>query len=652
MPDRNSKANAAKRVSVIGRHDHLAVALRRSNIAPTVRFLPFDSTESVAASIKKACPDILFIEPLVCSPNETEFTGLKSLLDIRFDRDIKVQPYVLLYAFDAHRALKNASLRDFGQDITSTTGCTFIRLPLILHDLELVVLTAKKCLPLDRQTLLNDLRPASARLAKVLWNDFDHECRNLKRTAEGWKRLKRQLLPQFIQALDRISVTNDELRPELRKALEKVASQDSPHFELLYRVLANDEEEAVDTLSLSSGSLGTPVETSSPEKSSERGDPTIMIIDDDVDLVQEISEDLIGFGYKVALITDRYMKTEQILRRITANKAKIVLLDLKFGSVEKGFDILSGIKEQRSDTKVIIVTGYGNDTEVLIRAKHLGADEFVRKPITVSSLVQSIELLLTNRTVLIIDDHMDEVLTPDVESRFITQRCRVVSFSDPVQALNDLESRIIDVADVGLVLLDLKFGDSFEPGFTAFRRLKRIRQDIPIFILTGYASYQVIYDVAFKSLKDCFSPPSDDFMVKPLEEKHWPRIWGALFPEPDHLVLVPAKKRVVLMNIGDSPLAELRFAEKAFVLLHALALKRERGLETGIVPPGWEEQSQDQELRELRFYAWTGKEISEYRTEINSKLSKALKRDWELVGRDTDGSYILSEQIKRVRFSS
>jgi hypothetical protein len=147
-------------------------------------------------------------------------------------------------------------------------------------------------------------------------------------------------------------------------------------------------------------------------------------------------------------------------------------------------------------------------------------------------------------------------------------------------------------------------------------------------------------------------PPQDNFMVKPLSEEHWASIWGSLFPDPEHLVLIPSKRYVLLLNAGGSTLAEAKLPEKAFVLLHALALKRSCGSDAGIAPPGWEEPSDDGDLRGLKYYMWTGKEISEYRTELNAKIKKALRLDWELIGRASDGTYSLARQIKSATVKS
>ena len=50
-----------------------------------------------------------------------------------------------------------------------------------------------------------------------------------------------------------------------------------------------------------------------------------------------------------------------------------------------GLEILAFIKKKHSNIITIILTGYGNDDDV-VKAKKLGANEFLHKPISAKEL--------------------------------------------------------------------------------------------------------------------------------------------------------------------------------------------------------------------------------------------------------------------------
>lgn len=643
----------SKKVLIIDHDEFLIGALRRL-LAPARIITPVfcTSREAAAESLRTDTPRAAFINAHFGTDGDTHAGLTFACADIRLEPGISVQPEVIIYGFEPHERLRDFSLAEFGADLLTTPGFRFLRLPFTVEEFQAALAHAAGAAALAPEAIAADFRAVRMKLAEKLWREFEHDCRNLSQDAEGWNKLKEQHLPRFASEARRIEAGDGGLHARHRCELFAVVSDATPRFDALYDFLSGADSGRARELRRSQA-VRSPTEGAPMlNEPNAAGRATIMVVDDDHDFGRRLSDDLAAMNHQVLLITDINTKTEQIVRRVGTNKVGVVLLDLKFGTVEKGFEILREIKAERPGTKVILMTGYGSESDKVVRAKSLGADDFVRKPISARSLAQRLEGLLVARRVLVIDDHLEEVATDDFVSRFSAAACLLYSYKDPGKALSDLESRVINACDLHLVLLDLKFGDNFERGFSAFKRLKELRRDLPIFIVTGHGSYDVIHDIAFNSLKSHFMPPRDNFMVKPLSEDHWTTIWAALFPDPEHLVLIPSKKRLLLLNAGGSVLAETKLPEKAFVLLHALALKRSRGSDTGIVPPGWEESSDDEDLRALKYYMWTGKEISEYRTELNAKIKQALRLDWELICRAADGTYALTPQIKNATVKS
>ena len=73
---------------------------------------------------------------------------------------------------------------------------------------------------------------------------------------------------------------------------------------------------------------------------------------------------------------------------------EVVITDLRLTGVldEEGLEILQYIKEHKPDTKVILVTGYGN-SELKKRAYALGADYYFEKPVSTEILRDALKKL-------------------------------------------------------------------------------------------------------------------------------------------------------------------------------------------------------------------------------------------------------------------
>ncbi len=71
---------------------------------------------------------------------------------------------------------------------------------------------------------------------------------------------------------------------------------------------------------------------------------------------------------------------------------KVVIADIRLAGVlgEEGLEILKYVKKTNSETKVIIVTGYGNP-DVMKKAYTLGADFYFEKPVSFKILYEAMK---------------------------------------------------------------------------------------------------------------------------------------------------------------------------------------------------------------------------------------------------------------------
>ena len=104
-----------------------------------------------------------------------------------------------------------------------------------------------------------------------------------------------------------------------------------------------------------------------------RETPTILIIEDDQNMLQLLSRILESEGYCVVLAQDG-VSGMSLLREV---KPDLVLLDIMMPGPD-GYMILESIR-QHSNVPVIMVTAK-REKEALIKAFDLGADDYVKKP--------------------------------------------------------------------------------------------------------------------------------------------------------------------------------------------------------------------------------------------------------------------------------
>jgi DNA-binding NtrC family response regulator len=106
----------------------------------------------------------------------------------------------------------------------------------------------------------------------------------------------------------------------------------------------------------------------------------IAIVDDEVVVCRRLSQALSKDGYEVEAFT----AGRSFLERMQQQPFDIVFSDLRLPDID-GMEILAGTKAIRSETEVIIITGYGS-IESAIEAMREGAHHYVTKPLKLNEI--------------------------------------------------------------------------------------------------------------------------------------------------------------------------------------------------------------------------------------------------------------------------
>ncbi|WP_039849641.1 MULTISPECIES: sigma-54 dependent transcriptional regulator [Grimontia] len=112
----------------------------------------------------------------------------------------------------------------------------------------------------------------------------------------------------------------------------------------------------------------------------------ITLIDDEIDVVEAVSEMLELEGFTVSGFTD----PKVALKLLTPDAAHVVLCDVRMPELD-GLSMLDAIQHRAPRCKVILMSGHG-DIPMAIEAMKLGAFDFIEKPLQSDELVEKLSL--------------------------------------------------------------------------------------------------------------------------------------------------------------------------------------------------------------------------------------------------------------------
>lgn len=117
---------------------------------------------------------------------------------------------------------------------------------------------------------------------------------------------------------------------------------------------------------------------------------TVLIIDDDIQLLQALSSRLERAGYLVTTVA-----TEAELHAITLTEVQHILLDLKFREIS-GLGLIKPLKQRLNPQNIVILTGCSTGASAAAAFK-AGATNYLEKPIQTHRLLQCLAVSAYNR---------------------------------------------------------------------------------------------------------------------------------------------------------------------------------------------------------------------------------------------------------------
>jgi len=150
--------------------------------------------------------------------------------------------------------------------------------------------------------------------------------------------------------------------------------------------------------------------------------PTILLLEDDIQLSDTVKQFLELKGYKVFVAYDG-LQAEEIAYE---NSIDLMLLDVKVPQVS-GFDFLKLLRQKGVETPAMFITSL-NSVEDVEKGFSLGCDDYIRKPFALKELLVRVESLLkrsygTHDTMVT----LEEGLVFDIKESLLTQEGKKVA---------------------------------------------------------------------------------------------------------------------------------------------------------------------------------------------------------------------------------
>lgn len=117
----------------------------------------------------------------------------------------------------------------------------------------------------------------------------------------------------------------------------------------------------------------------------------VLIVDDDVELCELVTEYLEPEGFQIEAVHDG----ETGLQRALSGEHVLVVLDVMLPRMN-GLDVLRRLRAQSQQVSVIILTARGDDVDRIVGLE-IGADDYLPKPFNPRELVARIRAILRRR---------------------------------------------------------------------------------------------------------------------------------------------------------------------------------------------------------------------------------------------------------------
>lgn len=200
-------------------------------------------------------------------------------------------------------------------------------------------------------------------------------------------------------------------------------------------------------------------------------EPTILVVDDNEDLLETFAMILKRRGFKVETAENGACA----LDKFKGQDIDVTLMDIVMPEMN-GVEAFRKMKEIEPEASIILMTAY-SDEEMIQSAKDEGVHRVINKPIRIDQLIKLIKEAAADQPILVVDDDTDICKT-------LTEVLQLEGY-DVLSAESGEEAVMIaKEKECQMAFIDVKLPNI--DGLETFLQLKAINPDILTIMMTGF----------------------------------------------------------------------------------------------------------------------------------------------------------------------
>jgi len=164
----------------------------------------------------------------------------------------------------------------------------------------------------------------------------------------------------------------------------------------------------------------------------------ILIIDDDIKLIELLSEYIGGNQFEVSYMLDGV----NALDRIKRHPPDLIILDYMMPGKD-GLEVLRDIRAHH-DIPIIMLTAKGDETDRIVGLE-LGADDYLPKPFNPRELLARIKAILRRGVTTTAKNTQDKDLVIQVDDLILNKAAHTIKADEKVIDLSTTEFKILEV---------------------------------------------------------------------------------------------------------------------------------------------------------------------------------------------------------------
>jgi DNA-binding NtrC family response regulator len=204
---------------------------------------------------------------------------------------------------------------------------------------------------------------------------------------------------------------------------------------------------------------------------SEKATPSVLVVDDEPDICQNLCDILTDLGYRVDTAQDGRAALDLVRRR----RYDVAVLDLMMPGMD-GVELFEEIQKLRSGTVALLVTAYPNHPRAE-SAHSAGVFRVLPKPVDFPDLLALIDEAGGRPLAFVVDD--DPALCANLRDLLADRGYRVCVAPDERTATNHLRDDGFDI-----ILLHMRLPDG--SGASVFQKVREVCPDTPVLVISAH----------------------------------------------------------------------------------------------------------------------------------------------------------------------